>query len=158
MRALVAHGVHFIVIGGVAARLHGSDQLTADLDVAYERSRDNIDRLVVALNDLGAVRVTSGELTSAPTADGFEHRIEQFVCEIGNIDAFAVVRRVGDFDRLEPTAEPVEISPGVTVLVADIESLIWWKSGSGRPNDATHVRSLERVRDERRGVPPSRQA
>ena len=34
--------VEFIVVGGVAARAHGSARLTNDLDVLYRRTPENI--------------------------------------------------------------------------------------------------------------------
>src|SRR2546421_7774927 len=40
--------VEFIIIGGVAARVHGSARLTEDLDIAYRRTHENIQRLVQA--------------------------------------------------------------------------------------------------------------
>jgi len=40
---LAEHGVAFIVIGGIAAAAHGSSQVTFDLDMWYERSRDELD-------------------------------------------------------------------------------------------------------------------
>ena len=42
-------GVRFIVIGGVAATVHGSSQLTNDLDVVYAREPEDIARLAAAL-------------------------------------------------------------------------------------------------------------
>ena len=41
-RALVQAEVEFIVVGGVAARAHGSARLTNDLDVLYRRTPENI--------------------------------------------------------------------------------------------------------------------
>ncbi len=137
-----------MVVGGVAARLHGSDQLTTDIDLAYERSPANVDRLVAALAELGAVRVTHPEEQTEPRSDHFEHRIEQFVCPIGNIDVFAELRRVGGYESLVVNAERVQLDDGLMVLIADIDSLIWSKSGTDRPKDANHVRSLERVKQE----------
>lgn len=46
IRALTEHRVDFIVIGGVAATIHGSARLTQDLDVVYSRKPENIARLV----------------------------------------------------------------------------------------------------------------
>ena len=40
--------VEFIIVGGVAARAHGSSRLTDDLDVAYARSPANLARIVTA--------------------------------------------------------------------------------------------------------------
>lgn len=149
MRVLTDHDVRFVVVGGVAAVLHGSDQLTTDLDIAYERSAGNVEQLIAALSDLGAVQVTEPDQPREPTVGGLGHRIELFVCPVGNIDVFAELRRVGGYDELVRTAERVELGNGVQVLIADIDSLIWSKSGTGRPKDANHVRSLERVKEER---------
>jgi siroheme synthase len=46
---LARGGVEFIVVGGVAAAIHGSARATLDLDLVYRRSADNVDRLVRTL-------------------------------------------------------------------------------------------------------------
>ncbi|KPK03288.1 MAG: hypothetical protein AMS20_10955, partial [Gemmatimonas sp. SG8_28] len=47
--ALVGAEVEFLVVGGLAATVHGSARLTQDVDVVYARSEANIARLVAAL-------------------------------------------------------------------------------------------------------------
>ena len=42
LRLLTEHDVAFIIIGGVAAVIHGSSRLTQDLDVVYQRSPQNL--------------------------------------------------------------------------------------------------------------------
>jgi hypothetical protein len=49
LAALHDAGVRCTVVGGAAATAHGSVRLTLDLDVVYDRSPDDIDRLVAAL-------------------------------------------------------------------------------------------------------------
>jgi len=49
LKALSERGVNFVVIGGYAATLHGSAYLTRDLDICYERTPENMERLVSAL-------------------------------------------------------------------------------------------------------------
>ncbi len=44
--ALVHGGAEFIVIGGVAAIIHGSARATYDVDLLYLRDEQNIHRLV----------------------------------------------------------------------------------------------------------------
>ncbi len=44
--ALVAAGVRFVVLGGVAATIHGSARLTNDLDICYDTRYDNIRALI----------------------------------------------------------------------------------------------------------------
>jgi hypothetical protein len=49
IRTLVDARVDFIIVGGVAATVHGSARLTRDVDVVYARSPENMGRLVDAL-------------------------------------------------------------------------------------------------------------
>jgi hypothetical protein len=49
LRVLAERGVEFILVGGVAATVHGATRLTLDVGVVYRRSRQNIDRLVLVL-------------------------------------------------------------------------------------------------------------
>jgi len=49
LRILAEHKVDFIIVGGVAATLHGSSRVTRDLDVVYDRSPQNLRRIVAAL-------------------------------------------------------------------------------------------------------------
>ena len=46
---LVKAKVDFILIGGMAAILHGSARVTFDVDLVYSRTDENIERLVTAL-------------------------------------------------------------------------------------------------------------
>jgi hypothetical protein len=46
LATLSRHEVAFIVVGGAAAIAHGSARLTQDLDIVYERSAANLDKLV----------------------------------------------------------------------------------------------------------------
>ncbi len=49
LAALTRHEVTFIVVGGAAAIAHGSARFTQDLDIVYQRSQQNLNRLVEAL-------------------------------------------------------------------------------------------------------------
>ena len=51
LKTLGEAGVQFVVIGGVAMYAHGSTRLTRDLDICYERSPANLERLARALSD-----------------------------------------------------------------------------------------------------------
>ena len=46
---LVEAKVDFILIGGMAAILHGSARVTFDVDVVYSRTPENIERLAAGL-------------------------------------------------------------------------------------------------------------
>ena len=52
LEALVTGGVEFILVGGVAATVHGSTRLTIDVDIVYSRNPENLQRLVDTLSPL----------------------------------------------------------------------------------------------------------
>ena len=54
LRRLTARGVDFVVIGGIAAILHGSPQATYDLDICYATDAGNLAALADVLIDLRA--------------------------------------------------------------------------------------------------------
>lgn len=49
---LAEGGVAFVIVGGVAASIHGSAQVTLDLDISYARDEENLTRLVKTLAPL----------------------------------------------------------------------------------------------------------
>ncbi|HEV2249864.1 MAG TPA: hypothetical protein VGT60_05095 [Candidatus Limnocylindria bacterium] len=145
-------GVRFVVIGGIAAALHGSTSLTADLDIVYDREGDNIERLATALAALGAFRRDLPDGVIAP------------------IDALAIRKgmnlllttRHGDLDcigetpsgrftypDIAPTAERVPVRAGLEVDVVSLNELIRMKRAAGRTKDRVELETLTALRDER---------
>lgn len=53
LRGLAASGVEFILVGGAAATVHGSVRLTLPIDVVYQRSPENIARLIAVKRAAG---------------------------------------------------------------------------------------------------------
>ena len=142
--------VQYVVIGGVASSLQGSNQLTYDIDLTYELSDHNKQRLVEALKQLEARRITEdvGEL-GPPTVGHLRERIESFVCPIGDIDVFSRVHRVGGYAELVGKSEQIMIEPGLEVRIADLDTLIESKTDTGREKDILAVVALRLLRDER---------
>jgi hypothetical protein len=77
LAALARHEVAFIVVGGAAAIAHGSARLTQDLDIVYERSPANLDRLVEALADQKP-STSWGRLREADRTTTSNHRQSSF--------------------------------------------------------------------------------
>ena len=48
------HGVEYLIVGGVGAQLHGATRPTSDFDSLPKTSGENLDRLGIALRELGA--------------------------------------------------------------------------------------------------------
>ena len=61
--ALDRHGVRYVLIGGMAAILHGASHVTTDVDVVPQDARENLERLSAVLKELHARIRVAGERT-----------------------------------------------------------------------------------------------
>ena len=157
LRVLLAHGVTFIVIGGVAARTHGSPSLTRDLDICYERARPNLERLVRALQELHAtLRGASPDLPfrldvrTLAVGDSFT-----FATDAGDLDCRGTPSGTDGYPDLIRNAADVELAD-LVVNVVGLEDLIRMKRAAGRPKDRIELEVLGALRDEIDGVPEQR--
>jgi len=149
LKVLDVAGVQFIVIGGFAAILHGSAQLTEDLDVVYARVPQNIERLVKALAPLHPY------LRGAPPGLPFLwdaetiHRGLNFTLttDSGDFDVLGEIAGGGTYDDLLPDSNKVRIF-GVDCQVLGLRRLIQAKRAAGRPKDFQAVAELERILEE----------
>jgi len=162
---LVEHEVDFVVIGGIAATIHGSRYVTDDTDILFERSRENCLRLAQALARLGA-HIWSPPDAGQPTqanrrrpwqteAIAAMHRIDPGVLGLFNIYHFVTI--YGEFDCMAtvPGSPPYEetrrragsaLIGGHSVPIVDIDDLIAMKRAAGRPKDLATVDELLELR------------
>ncbi|HEX2070351.1 MAG TPA: hypothetical protein VHF90_01730 [Thermoleophilaceae bacterium] len=145
---LTRHGVDFVVVGGVAAALHGSDRNTFDLDVCPAQGPDNLEALGNALTEIDArLRgIEEEEEEEVPfVADGRALagiEILTLSTSLGPLDV--LVRPYGNpsYAALRRRASRLELEAG-PVLVASIDDLIAMKRESDRPKDRDDIERLE---------------
>ena len=148
LRTLRRHDVEFVLIGGFAANLHGSALITWDVDICYERSPDNMERLADALRDLdaelrGVDESVPFQLDARTLAEGDAFT---FTTRLGPLDLLGVPAGTNGFDDLRSAAIAMDLG-GYEVLVADIEDLIRMKRAAGRAKDFVAVEHLGALRD-----------
>ena len=149
LNALAAADVAFVVIGGVAARLHGSPSLTRDLDICYDRTDANLERLAKVLSGLearlrGVDEVVPFLLDARTLKAGGNFT---FVTTAGDIDILAVPAGVSGFDDLASSAPEIDFGD-VRIKIAALADLIRMKRAAGRPKDLIEVEVLSALRDE----------
>lgn len=158
---LEAHGVKFIVIGGYAAQLHGSQRPTTDVDILPARSPENLTRLARALTSLHAkVRVDGVEGGLPFGADATSLASLKFLnltTPWGDVDLTFEPSGTEGFEDLARKAERRAIGRGVTVLVADLDDIIRSKRAANRAKDYDALPGLLALRQTRRpdGGPPA---
>ena len=147
LRRLTARGVDFVIIGGVAAVLHGSAQATYDLDICYATDRGNLEALEHVLVGLHArLKGVEEEVPFVPDVTTLR-RVEvlTMVTDSGELDALA--RPVGSpgYEALRRRADRFDLD-GFSVLVASIDDLIAMKLAAGRAKDLAAVEELEAIK------------
>ena len=145
--ALVAAGVRFVVIGGVAATIQGSARFTIDIDICYDTAPDNVERLVRLLVHWNAyLRGVERGLPFVMDEKAFRITpVMSLTTDAGDIDVLDVVPGVGDFDAAVEASEVVEIGD-VEFRSLELDALIASKRARGRPKDVEQLIELEAIR------------
>ena len=144
LAALVARGIRFVVIGGVAATVHGSARLTNDIDLCYDTAADNVERLVELLAEWHAyLRGLEPGLPFILDARALRTTpMMTLTTTMGAIDLLDDVPGVGTYAKALAASELAVV--GVTEFrVLSLESLIAAKRALRRKRDIEHLVELE---------------
>lgn len=147
---LVESGVDFILVGGVAAVVHGSARATYDVDIVYARSDANIERLIAALSaHAPRLRDAPGDLPFVFDAKTIRNGLNfTLTTALGDVDLFGEVIGGGKYEDLLPHSFEVEAF-GVEFKCVDLPTLIRIKEAAGRAKDREAVEELRVLLRER---------
>ena len=149
LRLLNRHEVRYVLIGGLAAILHGSPTLTRDIHICHARDNVNLVRLADALREVNA------RLRGAPAGLPFRLYAKTlangdsftFTTDLGALDILATPAGTTGYDDLMRTADALQAF-GEEFHVASLEDLIRMKRAAGRPKDRVELEILGALRDE----------
>ncbi len=139
--------VRYVLIGGVAMRLHGSSYITDDVDVSYARDPENYAALVQALSE------HRPHLRGVPADRPFVLDVRTFrntlnltlETDLGDFDLLGEVAGVNPFEDLWTRSLVMDLD-GLPARVASIDDLIAMKRAANRLKDRNHVLELEALR------------
>jgi len=111
LRLLGEYKVKCMIVGGVAAAIHGSLLLTNDLDVCYSRDSSNLQQLAAALQSVNARLRNAPEglpfiLDSETRKRGLKFT---FTTDIGDLDLLGEMRGVGPYEDVLANSVAVEL-------------------------------------------------
>ncbi len=134
--SLNANQVRYLVIGGYAVALHGHPRYTKDLEVWVERSRENAQAMILALEHFGM-----GSL--GLTADDFlvPDQVVQLGYPPNRIDLMVTISGVEFADCFEQRVKV--LVDDVEVNFIDLENLKKNKKASGRLQDLADLENLQ---------------
>jgi len=154
-RLLDTHTVRYVVVGGLAATVHGSARVTYDIDIVPKWSTANLERLAGALRAAGAKLHQRG--TSVPVdfpidADRLRRfEVSTWRTRFGDLDVIigtptAHRGQLARYEQLAKRAHRLEAF-GLTILVADLDDVIESKEVLARDPDLVALPELHRLRD-----------
>ena len=136
--------VDFVIVGGVAATLHGSAYATAGLDLCYSREQTNLERLAAAMRALrprlrGAPEGLPFVLDPQTLRNGLNFTLRT---DLGDLDLLSEISGVGAYPEVRAAAVEVALF-GRSFAVLSLEALIRAKQAAARPKDLLSLQELK---------------
>jgi hypothetical protein len=142
------HDVRYVLIGGVAATLHGSPLRTGDTDVCPDARPDNLEKLASALRALNARIRTEGVEGGLPFScdAAFLSRVAllNLETEAGDLDVSFTPSGTRGYDDLAARVARFDLD-GVVAPTAALLDIIRSKTAANRPKDQASLPVLEEL-------------
>lgn len=153
LKALVDHGVDFVLVGGMAGIALGSSYPTYDIDVAYSRDQANLERLARVLTELRVSLRVQGEAADLPfladarsLGNGANFT---FMTEFGMFDVLGDLAGIRSYEDLRRDATMQEVE-GLPIRVSSIGHLISMKRAANRTKDKLMLEEYIVIADEQK--------
>jgi hypothetical protein len=148
IQTLGRHDVSYVLIGALAARLHGFPRLTADADITPARDAHNLEKLAAALRELDARVYTESVPEGLPfdcSAEALTRaELWNLVTSAGRVDIAFTPAGTRGFDDLASGAVRFDVF-GIEILAADLPDIIRSKEAADRPQDRQDVIVLREI-------------
>lgn len=146
LAGLIASHIRFVLIGGVAAAVHGSARFTSDIDICYDSAPDNVERLVALLTEWNAyLRGVEPGLPFILDPRTFRTTpVMTLTTTMGAIDLLDRVPGVGTYADAFADSEVVAVG-ATRFRVLTLEALIASKKAVRRKKDLEHLIELEAI-------------
>ena len=136
--------VDFVLVGGLAAGVHGSTRVTFDLDICYSPAPENRERLAALLAEWNAyLRGVEPGLPFVMDARalGTSH-VLTLTTSLGDVDVMDAVDGVGPYSDVARQSVEAEFA-GRRIRVLDLPALLKAKRATKRQKDAEQIPELE---------------
>jgi hypothetical protein len=130
LAGLRSHGVSFVLVGGLGAAVRGGPVETDDVDIVLPNDPQNLPRLALSLQQLGAQ-------LDAPTS-ATDDRVS-YDTSYGRLDCLELP---SEFASLDANAAEMDVGNGVTARVASLEDLARLKRTSPDLEGAVRLHAL----------------
>jgi hypothetical protein len=140
--ALDRHRVQYVLIGGLARVLQGTEELTRGTDIVPSTRGDNLPRLEAALQELDARRRDGRPLDLAEATD---EPLVELATAAGEVNVVLTPDGTRGYDDLRRGANREPLGRGVRPQVASVGDLARMASAYDRERYHEQVRQLRRL-------------
>jgi hypothetical protein len=148
LKRLNDHRVEYVLVGGMACVIHGSQMVTQDVDICAPLNTDNLSRLLAALaGSHPRVRMAHDPcpLSDEPEKlEGFKNLY--LLTDLGQLDVLSEITGVGTYPQVEQNTILVDLE-GVPCRVLNLDTLITAKKAMNSPKDRQAAIELEAIRE-----------
>lgn len=139
-KALDRARAEYVVIGGLARVLQGTDELTDGVDIVPAMREQNLRRLDVALGELNARRRDGKKSLALADVDMLD-----LETDLGELKIFPEPAGTRGFDDVRRAASREHLGSGVRVAIASVGDLARMTAALGREQDGPALRMLHRI-------------
>ena len=140
-------GVEFVIIGGLAGIIHGSNRANQGIEVCCKFTPENLFKLFDAIKNANPVHRMSPNrpvlILNSENADKFKNLYLD--TDIGQLDCLDEVQGIGNFDEVCKNAIFVQVG-GKNYQVLSLDALIKSKKSLNRPTDKQDVIQLQAIK------------
>jgi hypothetical protein len=149
LEALERERVSYVLIGGLARVIEGSDELTRGVDLTPSTRPENLRRLELALRSFDA-RPRDGRALSLADVDAMP--LLALESNYGEINVVPIPDGTRGYDDLRRAVRREPIGRGLRVSVASPGDLVRMLSALGREQDSLRIETMQRVVERDRGL------
>lgn len=142
LKGLEKEQAEYLIIGGVAVNIHGFQRATGDLDIWFNPTKDNFQKLLAAFVQLG-YDISEFESSTKKLSDV----VIRLPLESFYIELLPFLDGRGDFKTIKERADSITVE-GLKIPVISYGDLIACKANVHRAKDLEDIAQLERRKQE----------
>ena len=144
LQTLDRHRVTYIIVGSFARIIQGADEMTRGVDVVPAMREENLRRLDLALEELGARRADRKKLAPLQS-DPSPEEVLVLTTELGELKIVPQPEGTRGYDDLRRAATREYLGKGVRSSVASVGDLARMISAVGREDDIPKLMAMRRI-------------
>ncbi|MBN2318247.1 MAG: nucleotidyltransferase [Acidobacteria bacterium] len=148
LKRLNAHQVKYVLVGGIACVIHGSQVVTQDTDICAPLNPENISALLNALADANPRFRMTHDLKMLPKQaeelTGYKNLY--LITDFGQLDILSEITGIGEYAEVEKHIIRVDLED-IECLVLDLDMCITAKKAMNTPKDRQVAIELEAIRE-----------